>query len=115
MINTKYLNNEYLQENQKKKISEVSKELIQEHYLDWINCVNYKESWVPNNWRFWTVVLEKTLESPLDCKEIKPVNLKGNQSRLFIGRIDAEAEALIFWPPDAKNWPTGKDPGAGKD
>ena len=63
----------------------------------------------------WTVVLEKTLESPLDCKEIKPVNPKGNQSWIFIGRTDAEAEAPILWPPDANNWLTGKDPDAGKD
>ena len=65
--------------------------------------------------RFQTVVLEKTLESPLDCKEIKPVNPKGNQPWLFIGRTDAEADALILWPPDAKSWLTGKDPGARKD
>ena len=63
-----------------------------------------KESWVPNNWCFWTVVLEKTLESPLDFREIKPVNLKGNQSWIFIGRTDAEAEAPILWPPDGKSW-----------
>ena len=67
------------------------------------------------NWCFWTVVLEKTLESLLDCEEIKPVNPKGNQSWIFIGRTDAEAEATILWPPDAKNWLTGKDPDAGKD
>ena len=66
--------------------------------------LDYKESWVPKNWCFWTVVLEKTLESPLDCKEIKPVTGKGNQSWIFIGRTDAEAEAPILWPPDAKNW-----------
>ena len=64
---------------------------------------------------FWTVVLEKTLESPLDCKEIKPVNPKGNQSWIFIGRTDAEAEAPILWPPDVQNWLVGKDPDAGKD
>ena len=64
---------------------------------------------------FWTVVLEKTLESPLDCKEIKPVNPKGNQSWIFIGRTDAEVEASILWPPDAKNWLIGKDPDAEKD
>ena len=63
----------------------------------------------------WTVVFEKTLESPLDCKEIKPVNLKGNQSWIFNGKIDAEAEIPILWPPDAKNWLIGKDPDAGKD
>ena len=77
--------------------------------------LDYKESWVLNNWCFWTVVLTKTLESPLDCKEIQPVHPKRNQSWLFIGRTDAEAETPIFWPPDAKNWLTGKDPDAGKD
>ena len=66
-------------------------------------------------WCFWTVVLEKTLESPLDCKEIKPINPKGNQSWLFIGRPDAEAEASILWPPDVKNWLLGNDPDVGKD
>ena len=77
--------------------------------------LDYKESWAPKNWCFWTVVLEKTLESPLDCKEIKPVNPKGNWPWIFIGRTDAEAEALILWPPDAKNWLIGKDPDTGKD
>ena len=67
------------------------------------------------NWCFWTVVLEKTLESPLDCKEIQPVHPKGNQSWIFIGRTGAEAEAPILWPPDVRNWLTGKDPHAGKD
>ena len=67
----------------------------------WMWKLDYKESWVPNNWCFWTVVLEKTLESPLDCKEIQPVNPKGNQSWIFIGRIDAEA--LIIWPLDVKH------------
>ena len=70
---------------------------------------------VPKNWCFWTVVLEKTLESPLDFKETKPVNTKGNQSWIFIGRTDAEAEAPVLWPPDAKNWLIGKDPDAGQD
>ena len=69
--------------------------------------LNYKETWVPKNWCFWTVVLEKTLESPLDCKEIQPVYPKGDQSWVFIGRTDVEAETLILWPPDAKNWLTG--------
>ena len=73
------------------------------------------ESWVPKNWCFWTVVLEKTLESPLVCKEIKPVNPKGNQSWLFIGRTDAEAEAPILWPPDVKKWLIRKVPDTGKD
>ena len=74
-----------------------------------------KESWVPKNWCFWTVVLEKPLESPLDSKEIKSVNPKGNQSWIFIGRTDAEAETPILWLPDMKNWYIGKDPDAGKD
>ena len=77
--------------------------------------LDYKESWLPKNWRFWTVVLEKTLESPLDCKEIQPVHPKGNQSWTFIGRTDAEAETPILWPPDAKNWLIWKDPDAGKE
>ena len=77
--------------------------------------LNHKEGWALTNWCLWTVVLEKTFESPLDCKEIKSVNPKGNQSWIFIGRTDAEAEVLILWPPDAKNWLTGKDPDAGKD
>ena len=77
--------------------------------------LDYKESWALKNWCFWTVVLEKTLESPLDFKEIKPVNPKGSQSWIFIGGTDAEAETPILWPPDAKNWLMGKDPDAGKD
>ena len=77
--------------------------------------LDYKESWVLKNWWFWTVVLEKTLESPLDCKEIKPVHPKGDQSWVFIGRTDAEAETPIIWPPDVKSWLIGKDPDAGKD
>ena len=85
----------------------------------WMWQLDYKESWVLKNWCFWTVVLkntlENTLESPLDCKEIQPVHSKGNQSWIFIGRIDAEAEALILSPPDVKNWLTGKDPDAGKN
>ena len=75
--------------------------------------LDYKESWALKNWCFWTVVLEKTLERTLDCKEIKPVHPKGNQSWIFIGRTDAEAP--IFWPPDVKNWLLGKDPDTGKD
>ena len=74
-----------------------------------------EESWALKNWCFWTVVLEKTLESPLDCKEIQPVHPKGNQSWQFIWRTDAEAETPVLWPPDAKNWLIGKDPDAGKD
>ena len=74
-----------------------------------------EESWAPKNWCFWTVVLEKTLESPLDCKEIQPVLPKGDQSWVFIGRTDAEAETPIFWPPHGKSWLIGKDPNAGRD
>ena len=82
----------------------------------WIWELDCEEGWALKNRHFWTVVLEKTLESPLDCKEIKPVNPKGNQSwNQFIGRTDAEAETPILWPHDAKNWLTGKDPDAGKD
>ena len=77
--------------------------------------LDYKESWALKNWCFWTVVLEKTLESPLDCKKIKPVNPKGNQSWIFTGRTDAEAETPILCPPDAKNWLIWKDLDAGKD
>ena len=74
-----------------------------------------KEGWAPENWCFWTVVLEKTLESPLDCKEIQPVHPKGDQSWVFTGRTDAEAEAPIFWPPHAKSWLIGKDSDAGRE
>ena len=77
--------------------------------------LDYKESWALKNWCFWTVVLQKTLESPLDCKEIQPVNPKGNQSWIFVGRADAEAETPILWSPDAKSWLIWKDPDAGKD
>ena len=80
----------------------------------WMWELGYKESWALKNWCFWTVVLEKTLERPLDCKEIKPVNPEGNQSWIFIERTDAEAETLILWPPDVKNWLIGKDPDAVK-
>ena len=81
----------------------------------WMWELDYKESWAPGNWCFWTVVLEKTLESSLDCKEIQPVHPKGNQSRIFIERINAEAETPIFWPSNVKNWFIGKNPDAGKD
>ena len=77
--------------------------------------LDYKESWAGKNWYFWTVVLEKTLVSPSDGKEIKPVNPKGNQSWIFVGRNDAKAEIPILWPPDAKSQLIGKDPDAGKD
>ena len=76
---------------------------------------DYKQNWEPKNQCFWTVVLEKTLESPLDCKEIQVVHPKGNQSWIFIGRTDAEAVTPILWPPDVNNWLIGKDPDAGKD
>ena len=81
----------------------------------WMGDLDYKESWVLKNWCFWTVVLEKTLESPLDCKEIQPVHPKGNQSWVFIGRTDVEAETPGLWQPDAKGWLIWKDPDAGKD
>ena len=82
--------------------------------LVWMWELDHKKSWVLKNWYFWTVVLEKTLESPLDYKEIQPINPKGNQPWIFIGSIDAEAEALILWPSDVKNWLIRKDPDAGK-
>ena len=81
----------------------------------WMWELDYKESWAPKNWCFWTVVLEETLESPLVCKEIQPVNPKRSQSWIFIRRIDVEAETPILWPPDAKSWLIWKDPDAGKD
>ena len=80
----------------------------------WMWELDYRESWAPKNWCFWTVVLEKTLESPLDCEEIQPVHPKENQSWIFIGRTDAEAETPILWPSNVKNWLIGKDPDAGK-
>ena len=81
----------------------------------WMWELDCEESWVPKNWCFWTVVLEKTLESPLDCKEIQLAHPQGNQSWIFIGRTDAEAEAPVLWPPDAKSWLIRKDLDAGKD
>ena len=81
----------------------------------WMWELDHKEGWAPKNWCFRTMVLKKTLESPLDCKEIKLVNPKGNQLWIFIGRNDAEAEAPILWPPDATSWLIEKDPDAGKD
>ena len=81
----------------------------------WMWKLDRKEGWALKNLCFWTVVLEKTLESPLDCKEIQSIHPKGNQSWIFIERIDAEAETPVLWPPDVKNWLIGKDPDAGKD
>ena len=96
--------------------------LMNVHIVKAVTCshvqmwkVDHKVGWAPENWCFWIVVLEKTLESPLDCKEIKPVHPKGNQPWIYAGRTDAEAEAPVLWPPDAKNWLIGKDPDAGKD
>ena len=83
------------------------------HVLMWE--LDYKECWVPENWCFWTVMLEKTLESPLNCKEIQPVLPKGNQSWVFIGRTSVEAETPVFWPPDGKSWLIWKDPDVGRD
>ena len=81
----------------------------------WMWELDHKEGWAPKNWCFWTVVLEKPLESPLYSKEIKPINPKGNQPWIFIGKTNAEVEAPILWPPDVKSWLTGKDPDAGRD
>ena len=81
----------------------------------WMWELDWEESWVPKNWCFWTVVLEKTLESPLDYKEIQPVRPKGDQSWVFIGRTDAEAATPILWPPHEKSWLIGKDPDDGRD
>ena len=81
----------------------------------WMWESNCEESWAPKNWWFWTVELEKTLESPLECKEIQPVHPKGDKSWVFIGRTDVEAETPILWPPDAKSWLVRKDSDAGKD
>ena len=81
----------------------------------WMWELDHKESWAPKNWCFWTVVLEKTLESPLNCKEIQPIKPKGNQSWIFFEWTDVEAETPILWPPNVKNWLLGKDPDAGKD
>ena len=81
----------------------------------WMWELDCAESWTPKNWCFWTVVLEKTLEGPLDCKEIQPVHPRGDQSWVFIGRTDTEAETPILWPPHAKSWLIGKDPDAWRD
>ena len=82
---------------------------------EWTCELDYKESWAQKNWCFWTVVLEKPLESPLDCKEIQPVHSKGDQSRVFLGRTDAKAETPVLWPPHVKGWLSGKDSDAGTD
>ena len=81
----------------------------------WMWELDYKESWAPKNTCFWIVVLEKTLENPLDCKDLQPVHSKGDQSWVFSGRTNVEAEALILWPPDVKSWLIGKDPDTRKD
>ena len=94
-------------------MKEIFSFLVDSHLCMWE--LDHKEGWTPKNWYFWTVVLEKTLENPLDCKGIKPVNPKGNQFWIFIRRTVAEAEAPILWLPDVKNWLVGKDPDAGKD
>ena len=85
------------------------------HSNVWMWELDYKETWALKNWCFWTVVLERTLGSPLDCKEIQPVHPKGDQSWVFIGRTDVEAETPIIWPPDVKSWLTWKDPDVWKD
>ena len=81
----------------------------------WMWELDYKEDWAPKNWCFWTVVLDKTLETPLDCREIKPVNPKGNQPWIFVGRSDAKTEAPVLWPPDVKSWLIGRDSDAGRN
>ena len=81
----------------------------------WMCVLDYKESWAPKNWCFWTVVLQKTLESPFDCNEIQPVHPKGDQSWVFFGKNDAKAETPVLWPPHAKSWLIGKDCDAGRD
>ena len=92
----------------------IVKAMVSPHSM-WMWELDHKEDWVLENWCFRIVVLEKTLESPLDCKEIKLANPKGNQPWILFGRTDAEVEASILWPPDVKNWLIGKDPDAGKD
>ena len=108
------------QHSKKQKYDFANKDLSSQNY-DFSSCrvwmweLDHKESCAPKNWCFWNLLLEKTLESLLDFKETKPVHPKGNQSWIFIGRTDAEAEAAILWPPDAKNWLIGKHPDAGQD
>ena len=96
-----------------KGLSSQSYDFSSTHVWKWE--LDYKESWAPKHWSFWTGVLERTLESPLDCKEIQPVHPKGNQSWIFIGRTEASVDTPSIWPPDAKNWLIWKDPDAGKD
>ena len=101
-------------------LTKQSKDLSSQNYAFtsshvWMWELDYKESWAPKNWWFWTMVLEKTLESPLDCKEIQPVHPKGDQSWMLIGRNDAKAETPVLWPPHAKSWLIGKDPNSGND
>ena len=112
--------NQPRQRNKKQKHYFANKDLSTQSYgfasgHVWMWELDHKENWALKNWCFWTVVLAKTLESPLDCKEIQPVNPKGNEFWIFIGGTDAEAEIPILWPPDAKNWLIGKDPDSGKD
>ena len=111
---------DYIDLLQKQRHYFVSKSLSNQSYgfsssHVWMWELDCKESWAQKNWCFWTVVLEKTLESPLDCKEIQPAHSKGDQSWVFIGRTDVEAESPILWPPDVKSWLIWKDPDAGKD
>ena len=96
------------------KVCLVKTMVFSSHHV-WMWELDCEESWAPKNWCFWNVVLEKTLESPLDCKEIQAVHPKGNQSWIFLGRTHAEAETPILWPPDAKSWLIGKVPDTGKD
>ena len=97
------------------KESDTTEWLTHTHNPIWMWELDCEESWAPKNWCFWTVVLEKTLESPLDCKEIQPVHPKGDQFRVFIGKTDVEAETPVLWPPDVKSWFIWKDPDAGRD
>ena len=98
------------------KSRDVTLPTSQSYYFSQYGCeLDHKESWGLQNWCFWTVVLEKILENPLDCKGIQPIHPKGNQSWIFLGRTDAETESPTLWPPDVKNWLIGKDPDARKD
>ena len=97
------------------KVLVVKAMIFSSSHFVWMWELDHKKGWTPKDWCFWPVALEKTLESPMDCKEIKPVNTKRNQPWIFIRRTDAETETPILWPPDVKSWLTGKDPDAGKD